>query len=148
MNSYSFVNEALQEAQKAFRLGEVPVGAVIVKDNTIIARAHNLTKTLNDSTAHAELLVIQQACKVLKTPYLLDCSMYVTLEPCCMCAGAISLSRLKRLYYGAYDPKGGAVDHGPVFFSQKTCLHAPEVISGIEETHSSKLLKDFFNQKR
>lgn len=142
------MDEALLEAKKALLKDEVPVGAIIVKDQKIIARAHNLTKSLKDATAHAEVLVIKEACQILKTPYLEGCWLYVTLEPCCMCAGAISLSRVQKLYYGAYDPKGGAIDHGPHFFNQNTCHHVPEVISGVKEFQCFKLLKDFFNQKR
>lgn len=139
---------ALQQADAAVRLGEVPIGAVIVKDGKIIASAHNLTETRKDPTAHAELLVIRQACETLKTPRLVDCDIYVTLEPCAMCAAAISFARLRRLYYGAPDEKGGAVAHGARFFSQTTCHHKPEIYGSINENECGEVLKSFFKEKR
>lgn len=143
------VAEAIAEARLAASLGEVPVGAVIVDAaGNIIAQAHNLTETNADPTAHAEMLAIRAACEKLGSPRLLDCDMYVTLEPCAMCAAAISFARLRRLYFGAYDPKGGGVEHGPRFFTQPTCHHAPEVTGGLGEAECSALLRDFFAAKR
>jgi len=141
---------ALTVARIAAQQGEVPVGAVIVDGTTkdVIARAHNLTETNNDPTAHAEMLVIREACEKLGTPRLINCDMYVTLEPCAMCAQAIAFARIRRLMFGAYDPKGGAVEHGPRIFSQATCHHKPEVIAGVEETACGELLKGFFVSKR
>ncbi|MET1413954.1 nucleoside deaminase [Roseibium sp. HPY-6] len=139
---------ALEEAEAAAERGEVPVGAVIVKDGEILARNGNRTLELNDPTAHAEVLVIREACKLLKSQRLTGCDLYVTLEPCPMCAGALSFARIRRLYYGAGDAKGGAVDHGTRFFCQPTCHHSPEVYSGIGETRAATLLKDFFASKR
>ena len=129
--------------------GEVPVGAVIVApDGEIIARAGNRTRELNDPSAHAEMLVIRAACEAAKSERLPACDLYVTLEPCAMCAAAISFARIHRLYFGASDPKGGAVEHGPRFFAQSTCHHAPEVYGGIDETRAGDLLKDFFKERR
>jgi tRNA(Arg) A34 adenosine deaminase TadA len=140
---------ALAEADAARDLGEVPIGAVIVgPDGAIISRAGNRTLALRDPTAHAELLAIRQACAELGSERLVDCDLYVTLEPCAMCAAAISLARIRRLYFGAPDPKGGAVEHGPRFFQQPTCHHAPEVIGGLGEARASALLKAFFAARR
>jgi tRNA(adenine34) deaminase len=140
---------ALAEAETARDLGEVPVGAVIVNAiGEVLARAGNRALTLRDSTAHAELLAIRAACASLGSERLVDCDLYVTLEPCAMCAAAISFARLRRLYFGAADPKGGAIQHGPRFFQQPTCHHAPEVIGGIGETRAATLLKDFFAARR
>jgi tRNA(adenine34) deaminase len=140
---------ALAEAEAARELGEVPIGAVVVSaDGEVLARAGNRTLTLRDPTAHAELLAIRAACARLGSERLLDCDLYVTLEPCAMCAAAISFARLRRLYFGAADPKGGAVEHGPRFFQQKTCHHAPEVYGGIGETRAAVLLKSFFAARR
>ncbi len=141
---------AIEQARLAATRGEVPVGAVIVNVATqeIIAAAHNLTESLPDATAHAELLVIREACAKLETSRLVSCDLYVTLEPCAMCAAAIAHARIRRLYFGAYDPKSGGVEHGPRFFQQPTCHHAPEVIGGIEERVSGDLLKAFFAEKR
>ncbi|MEP4769068.1 MAG: nucleoside deaminase [Roseibium sp.] len=139
---------ALDEAQKAAERGEVPVGAVLVKNGQVIARDGNRTLELNDPTAHAEVLVIRAACAELGTQRLPDCDLYVTLEPCPMCAGAISFARIRRLYYGASDEKGGAVDNGTRFFCQPTCHHAPEVYSGIGEKKAADVLKAFFQPKR
>jgi tRNA(adenine34) deaminase len=119
---------------------------VIVFQEQIIAAAHNLCMTLNDATAHAEILAIRQALKYLKQPFLLDCDVYVTLEPCAQCAGALALARIRRLYFGAYDSKGGGVEHGAKVFEYS--LHKPEAIGGVYEEQSSYLLKKFFQTKR
>jgi tRNA(adenine34) deaminase len=140
---------ALAEAEQARDLGEVPLGAVIVSaGGKVLARAANRALTLHDPTAHAELLAIRAACASLGSERLVDCDIYVTLEPCAMCAAAISFARIRRLYFGAADPKGGAVEHGPRFFQQPTCHHAPEVIGGLGETRAAALLKDFFAARR
>jgi tRNA(adenine34) deaminase len=139
---------ALKTAENAGKAGEVPIGCVIVRDNEVIATAGNRTLTDRDPTAHAEILAIRQAAEAIGTERLVDCDLYVTLEPCTMCAGAISFARIRRLYYGAADPKGGAVEHGPRFFSQATCHHAPEVYGGIAEGEASDLLKGFFQARR
>ncbi|ODA67214.1 tRNA-specific adenosine deaminase [Methyloligella halotolerans] len=140
---------ALEEAERAAAAGEVPVGAVIVSAcGEVLSVAGNRPKAENDPTAHAELLAIREACARLGSERLIDCDLYVTLEPCAMCAAAISFARIRRLYFGAYDPKGGAVEHGPRFFAQPTCHHAPEVIGGLNETRASELLKDFFAERR
>jgi tRNA(adenine34) deaminase len=140
----SAMDEALAEARVAQTLGEVPIGAVITHQGAIIARAGNRTRTLNDPTAHAEILAIRMACEALGSQRIDDCDLYVTLEPCAMCAGAISHARIRRLYYGAPDAKGGAVEYGPRFFSQQTCMHAPEIYGGLAETEAGELLKSFF----
>ncbi|MBR1735024.1 MAG: nucleoside deaminase [Alphaproteobacteria bacterium] len=137
---------ALQEAIEAGKRNSIPVGAVIVKSNKIISSAGNEVKKAHDSTAHAEILAIRRACSILKTPILEDCDMYVTLEPCAMCAQAISLARIRRLYFGAYDVKYGAVTHGCRVFEH--ALHKTEIISGIFETQCKKILVDFFKTKR
>ena len=142
------MSQAIAEARKAASMGEVPIGAVIVRDERMIATAHNLTETNNDPTAHAELLAIRAACEVLDSPRLTECDLYVTLEPCAMCAAAISFARIRRLYFGAYDPKGGGVEHGVRFFSQATCHHRPEVYGGISESECGELLKEFFKSRR
>ena len=140
---------ALAEAEAAAVRGEVPVGAVIVTtDGTVLAKAGNRTRELADPTAHAELLAIRQACQALGSERLGDADIYVTLEPCPMCAAAISFARLRRLYFGAGDPKGGGVEHGPRIFSQPTCHHAPEVYGGIEEVRAGALLREFFESRR
>jgi tRNA(adenine34) deaminase len=140
---------AFAEAEAAGRLGEVPIGAVVVNANgEVLARAGNRTLELRDPTAHAELLAIREACARLGSERLIDCDLYVTLEPCAMCAAAISFARLRRLYFGAPDPKGGAVEHGPRFFAQPTCHHAPEVYGGIGEARAAELLKRFFAARR
>ncbi len=144
-----FMQLAFVEAEDAAKRGEVPVGAVLVSPKgDVLARTGNRTEEFGDPTAHAEMLVIREAGKVLSSPRLIDCDLYVTLEPCAMCAAAISFARLRRVYFAAYDPKGGAVDHGPRFFSQPTCHHAPEVIGGMDEQKASDLLKRFFAEKR
>ena len=142
------MDTALEEARSAAQRGEVPVGAVIVRDGTEISSAGNRTRELNDPTAHAEILAIRQACSALGVERLTDADLYVTLEPCAMCAAAISFARIRRLYFGAADEKGGAVLSGGRFFSSPTCHHAPEVYSGISETEAAALLVDFFRQKR
>ena len=141
---------ALCEARKAVSRDEVPVGAVIVDGNTgeIIARAGNRVEELHDPTAHAEIIAIRKACAALGQNRLEGCDIYVTLEPCTMCAGAISLARLRRLYFGAMDIKGGAVENGVKFFEHSTCYHVPEIYGGIQEPASNKLLKAFFQSKR
>jgi len=143
------MSRALAEAQAAEARGEVPIGAVITgPDGAILAAAGNLTRTTNDPTAHAEMLAIREACAKIGSERLLDCDLYVTLEPCPMCAGAISFARIRRLYYGAADPKGGGVEHGARVFNQPTCNHAPEVYAGIDEERAGALLKVFFEAKR
>lgn len=140
---------ALAEAEAARDLGEVPIGAVVVNaDGEVLARAGNRTLALRDPTAHAELLAIRAACELLGSERLIGCDLYVTLEPCAMCAAAISFARIRRLYFGAADPKGGAVEHGPRLFAQPTCHHAPEIIGGLRETEAASLLKQFFAQRR
>jgi tRNA(adenine34) deaminase len=139
-----FMDAAMAEAKAAAARGEVPVGAVVVQNGKIVARSGNRTRQLNDPTAHAEILAIRDACAIIGSERLSDCDLYVTLEPCAMCAGAISFARLHRLYYAAMDPKGGGVDHGGRFFAQPTCHHAPEVYSGIGESEAADLLRGFF----
>ncbi|MBP2312168.1 nucleoside deaminase [Azospirillum soli] len=141
---------AFQEAEAAASRGEVPVGAVVVDPTSgaVLGRAGNRTEELADPTAHAEVLAIRQACAALGEPRLPGLDLYVTLEPCALCAAAISFARLRRVYFGAYDPKGGAVDHGPRFYSQPTCHHAPEVYGGFDETRAGALLRDFFRDRR
>jgi tRNA(Arg) A34 adenosine deaminase TadA len=140
---------ALVEAERARDLGEVPIGAVVVSaDGEVLASAGNRTLALHDPTAHAEMLAIRAACTKLGSERLTGCDLYVTLEPCAMCAAAVSFARIRRLYFGAADPKGGAVEHGPRLFTQPTCHHAPEVIGGIGETRAATLLKDFFAERR
>ena len=144
----SFMDIALDEARSAEARGEVPVGAVVVRNGEIIARNGNRTRENNDPTAHAEMLVIREAASKLKSERLSGCDLYVTLEPCAMCAGAISFARLARLYFAASDSKGGGVEHGPRFFSQATCHHAPDVYSGLSEAESALILRDFFTSRR
>ncbi len=141
---------ALHEARAAGDLGEVPVGAVLVDSvsGDLLARAHNRIETLHDPTAHAEVLTISAAAQRLGLKRLTEADLYVTLEPCPMCAAAISFARLRRLYFGAYDAKGGGVEHGPRIFEQSTCHHRPEVIGGLDETRCGALLKDFFAARR
>ena len=145
-----FMEIALTEAREAMARGEVPVGAVIVdsRSGQILAQDGNRTEALNDPTAHAEMLVIREACTAQGSPRLEQCDLYVTLEPCAMCATAISNARLRRVYFAAYDPKGGGVDHGPQIFRQPTCHHAPEVYGGMAEEEASTILKDFFKARR
>lgn len=139
---------ALDAAAQAVTAGEVPVGAVITRGGNVIAVAANATRTLNDPTAHAEIVAIREACAKLGTDRLMGCELWVTLEPCAMCAGAIAHARIDRLFYAANDPKGGGVDHGARVFSHSTCHHRPEVTSGLGESESAKLLRDFFSARR
>ena len=148
MTAQSFMDLALKQAQIAGNAGEVPIGCVIVRDGEVIASAGNRTLTDRDPSAHAEILAIRQAAAGLGSERLVDCDLYVTLEPCTMCAGAISFARIRRLYYGAADPKGGAVDSGVRFFASPTCHHAPEVYSAVGETDAAALLRDFFKARR
>lgn len=143
-----FMELALAEAHAAAESGEVPIGAVLVLDGKVIARSGNRTREGNDPTAHAEVAVIRMACEALGQERLPGADLYVTLEPCTMCAAAISFARIRRLYYGAEDPKGGAVDSGVRFFSQPTCHHAPEVYSGFAETQARDILQHFFQERR
>jgi tRNA(adenine34) deaminase len=139
---------ALKAAQTAAQAGEVPIGCVIVREGEVIASAGNRTLTERDPTGHAEILAIRQAAARLGSERLVDCDLYVTLEPCTMCAGAISLARIRRLYYGTADPKGGGVESGVRFFSSPTCHHVPEVYSALGETQSAELLRQFFRARR
>jgi tRNA(adenine34) deaminase len=142
------MSAAFEEARAAGARGEVPVGAVIARDGAIIARAGNRTIADIDPTAHAEILAIRDAGAKLGSQRLVDCDLYVTLEPCAMCAGAISFARLRRLYFAASDPKSGAVEHGPRFFAQPTCHHAPEIYGAIRESEAAELLRAFFAARR
>lgn len=143
-----FMVAALAEARRAGERGEVPIGAVVVADGEIVASAGNETRALNDVTAHAEILAIRRAAAAIGDERLSGADLYVTLEPCTMCAAAISFARIRRLYYGAEDPKGGGVDNGVRFYTRPTCHHAPEVYSGLGETESAALLRDFFQNRR
>jgi tRNA(adenine34) deaminase len=143
------MERALAQARLAAQRGEVPIGAVIVgRDGAVLAEAGNRTEADRDPTAHAELLAIRSAAAKLGAPRLVGCDLYVTLEPCPMCAQAISFARVRRLYYGAADPKGGGVEHGPRIFSQPTCHHRPEVYAGIAEQEAGELLRGFFKERR
>jgi tRNA(Arg) A34 adenosine deaminase TadA len=139
---------ALDAAAAAASLGEVPVGAVVVLDGRVIATAANAPRTRHDPTAHAEMLAIRAAAEAIGDDRLSDCDLWVTLEPCAMCAGAIAHARIARLYYGASDPKGGAVEHGPCLFAQPTVHHRPEIYPGIGEEEAARLLRDFFATRR
>jgi tRNA(Arg) A34 adenosine deaminase TadA len=139
---------AIREARLAGERDEVPIGAVIVRGNLVVASASNRTREFNDPTAHAELLAIREACGNLEQERLEGCDLYVTLEPCTMCAAAISFARIRRLYYATDDPKGGAVVSGVKFFSSPTCHHVPDIYAGIGESEASSLLKSFFQEKR
>jgi tRNA(adenine34) deaminase len=139
---------AFEAARAAATAEEVPVGAVIIRDGALIATGANRTLRDRDPTAHAEMIAIRDACRALGSERLPDCDLYVTLEPCAMCAAAISFARIRRLYFCADDPKGGAVEHGPRFFSQPTCHHAPEVYGGIRESEAAAMLRDFFQSRR
>lgn len=144
-----YMQMALAEAQAAAEAGEVPVGAVIVgPDGKVLARARNVMRSTHDPTAHAEIAAIRAACAALGNERLVNCDLYVTLEPCPMCAGAIAEARIRRLYYGAADIKGGAVDNGVALFAQKSCHHAPEVIGGLQESACAALLTAFFALRR
>lgn len=147
-NNDGFMAIALEEARAAAARDEVPVGAVLVLDGEIIARSGNVTRARNDITAHAEIAVIREAAEKLGQERLVSADLYVTLEPCTMCAAAISFARIRRLYYGAEDAKGGAVDNGVRFFSQPTCHHSPEVYSGLGEIEAAEILTGFFKSKR
>ncbi len=144
------MQRALDQARQAAARGEVPVGAVLVEADTgaVLAQAGNRTETDADPTAHAELLVIRAATRARGAARLPDCDLYVTLEPCTMCAAAISFARLRRVYFGAYDPKGGGVEHGARFFHQPTCHHRPDVFGGIREAEAGDLLAAFFRERR
>ena len=148
MASSSFMQIAIEEARAAQTRGEVPVGCTIVRDSAVIARAGNRTLADKDPSAHAELLAIRQAAAALGSERLTDCDLYVTLEPCTMCAAAMSFARIRRLYFGASDPKGGAVENGVRFFAAPTCHHRPEVYSGINESECAALLREFFAARR
>ena len=139
---------ALDQAKAASVAGEVPIGAVVVKDGAVIASAHNAPRALSDPTAHAEMLAIRAAARALGDERLTGCELWVTLEPCAMCAGAIQHARIARLYYAAPDPKGGAVEHGARVFAQPQCLHRPEVYAGMGEAESAELLRSFFAKRR
>jgi tRNA(adenine34) deaminase len=139
---------ALDAAARARDLGEVPIGAVVVKDGVVIAAAHNAPRADSDPTAHAEVLAIRAAARLLGQERLVGCDLWVTLEPCAMCAGAIVHARLERVYYAANDPKGGAVEHGAQVFDAPGCLHRPEVYSGMGESESAELLRGFFRERR
>jgi tRNA(adenine34) deaminase len=144
----SFMELALDQARAARAAGEVPVGCAIVRDGKAIAAAGNRTVTEHDPTAHAEIVAIRAAARALGSERLADCDLYVTLEPCAMCAAAISFARIRRLYFGAPDPKGGAVEHGVRFFQSRTCHHRPEVYGGINESEAAALLREFFEARR
>jgi len=148
MASPSFMQIALEEARAAAQRGEVPVGCALVREGAVIARAGNRTIADKDPTAHAELLAIREAARALGSERLTDCDLYVTLEPCAMCAAAMSFARIRRLYFGAADEKGGAVEHGVRFFASPTCHHRPEVYGGINESECAALLKEFFQARR
>ncbi len=140
---------ALDEARGAYDRGEVPVGAVLISaSGDELARAGNRIEELNDPTAHAEIMAIREAANIAGSPRLVGTTLYVTLEPCAMCAQAISLARVNRLVFAAYDPKGGGVEHGARVFSHKTCHHIPEVVGGLMETEASEMLRDFFKERR
>jgi tRNA(adenine34) deaminase len=144
----SFMEMAIEEARAAGARGEVPVGCVVVRGGAVLAHAGNRTVGDRDPTAHAELVAIRHAAAALGSERLEDCDLYVTLEPCAMCAGAIAFARIRRLYYGAADTKGGAVDNGVKFFASPTCHHRPEVYGGLAEAEASALLKEFFKERR
>lgn len=148
MTAASFMDLALEQAENAEKSGEVPIGCVIVRDNVVIARAGNRTLIDRDPTAHAEVLALREAARRVGSERLTDCDLYVTLEPCTMCAAAISFARIRRLYYGASDPKGGAVDSGVRFFAAPTCHHAPEVYPSVGESKAAALLRQFFKARR
>jgi tRNA(adenine34) deaminase len=148
MTAPSLMDLALRAAGNAANAGEVPIGCVVVRNGEVIATAGNRTLTDRDPTAHAEILAIRQAASHIGSERLIDCDLYVTLEPCTMCAAAISFARIRRLYYGAADPKGGAVDSGVRFFASKTCHHVPEVYSAVGESGSATLLREFFKARR
>lgn len=148
MPAPNFMEMALDEARAAAARGEVPVGCVVVREGEVLARAGNRTLADRDPTAHAEILAIRATAQALGSERLTGCDLYVTLEPCAMCAAAMSFARIRRLYFGAADPKGGAVENGGCFFSQATCHHRPEVYGGINESDAAALLRDFFAARR
>jgi len=148
MSAATFMDLALEQAENAKKAGEVPIGCVIVRDGAVIARAGNRTLTDRDPTAHAEVLALREAARTLGSERLTGCDLYVTLEPCTMCAAAISFARIRRLYFGALDPKGGAVESGVHFFAAPTCHHAPEVYPAVGETRAAALLREFFKARR
>ncbi|WP_439364667.1 nucleoside deaminase [Bradyrhizobium sp. DASA03005] len=148
MKAPSFMDLALLAAENAGKSGEVPIACVVVRDHEVIATGANRTLTDHDPTAHAEIVALRAAAAKIGSERLVDCDLYVTLEPCTMCAGAISFARVRRLYYGAADPKGGAVDSGVRFFASPTCHHAPDVYSGVGESEAARLLKEFFRERR
>jgi tRNA(Arg) A34 adenosine deaminase TadA len=148
MGTRDFMGQALEEARAAGARGEVPIGALVVKDGNVLAAAGNRTRELNDPSAHAELLVIREAAAKLRSERLTGCDLWVTLEPCPMCAAAISFARIKRLYFGAADPKGGAVISGARLYDLPTCHHTPEIYGGFGEVEAANLLKEFFRTKR
>ncbi|MCR6629717.1 MAG: nucleoside deaminase [Magnetospirillum sp.] len=139
---------ALEQARAAALRGEVPVGAVVVSEGRVLAAEGNRVEELSDPTAHAEVLAIRAAAAAAGSPRLEGCDLYVTLEPCAMCAAAISFARIRRLYFGAYDPKGGGVEHGPRVYQQSTCHHRPEVVGGMAEGEAAALLREFFRERR
>ncbi len=143
-----FMEAAFEEARAAGARGEVPIGAVVVRDGEILARAGNETRALNDVTAHAEVLAIRRAASAVGDERLVDADLYVTLEPCTMCAAAISFARIRRLYYAAQDVKGGAVENGVRFYQQATCHHVPEVYSGFRESEAAEMMRHFFQDRR
>lgn len=144
----SFMDLALAEAAGAAADGEVPVGAVVVRDGAVVATGRNRTLRDHDPTAHAEIVALRAAGRAIGSERLIDCDLWVTLEPCPMCAGAVSFARIRRLYYGASDPKGGAVENGVRFFASPSCHHVPEVYSGLAETEASAMLRRFFRDRR
>ena len=146
--SGTFLAAAFEEARAAGARGEVPVGAVVTQGERIVAAAGNRVEELADASAHAEILALRAAGTALGSPRLIDCDLWVSLEPCPMCAAAISMARIRRLYFGAYDPKGGGVDHGPRIFQQTNCRHRPEVVGGLDEAVAARLLREFFAEKR
>jgi tRNA(Arg) A34 adenosine deaminase TadA len=148
MKAPSFMDLALKTAENAGKSGEVPIGCVVVRNYEVIVAAANRTLTDHDPTAHAEILALREAARKIGSERLVDCDLYVTLEPCTMCAGAISFARVRRLYYGAADPKGGAVESGVRFFASPTCHHAPEVYSAVGESEAARLLREFFRERR
>lgn len=148
MNAPSFMDLALKAAREAEKAGEVPIGCVIVRNNEVLATAGNRTLTDRDPTAHAEIIALREAATKIGSERLVDCDLYVTLEPCTMCAAAASFARIRRLYYGAADPKGGAVESGVRFFASPTCHHVPEIYSAVGEREAAELLKEFFKARR
>lgn len=150
MSKQDYMAMALEQARAAESRGEVPIGAVLIDSATgdVIAADGNRTLALNDPTAHAEVMVIRAGGAKVGSQRLGDCDLYVTLEPCPMCAAAISFARIRRLYFGAYDPKGGGVEHGPRIYEQASCHHAPEVVGGVQESEAAEILRDFFKLRR